>query len=190
MAQDRSSAEKKKERNRRAHLRDFHPDEKGAYRYEGRVRKAGFSGDGADSGQERFRTQVRRMWAAAASLIPALVVIGTLPPEVMEDRALLLIPYILEMLLAVRILWALWRITSGGGTLREYQFETAAARQPLRCRLLAGAAGVSRVFGIVRVLTGTPPGQPAGIAIWFGMQCALCACALVLGKLHKEMRWS
>ena len=190
MAEEHRKGNKDRDPSRRAHLRDFHPDEKGDYRYEGRVREARFPESEDSDAAARFGQQVLRMWIAAAPLVPALIVIGTLPPEVMEDRVVLLVPYILEMILVLRILWAQYRVASGGGKLREYQYTTAAARQPLRCVLLIGAACISAAGGILRLVTGAALQQPAGMAVWFAMQCVLCVCALFLYKLHKQIRWS
>ena len=189
---------KERDTGRRAHLKDFRMGEDGSYHYEGKVFHAHIGKGGETAGQltdpavpeEAFREHLRRMWKAGAVLVPALVVIGTLPAEVMGDKAYLLIPFVLETILVVRILWAMYRITAGGGRLREYQYQTSAARQPLRCRLLEVLAGLSMVLGVVRVLTAAEPVRTGPMAVWFAMQAALLLTGAVLGKMHKALCWS
>ncbi len=183
---------RKRDVSRRAHLRDFKQDENGEYHYEGRIVEAQVSEEGSSgSGStEAFRELLRKMWKTAAVLVPALVVIGTLPPEVMGDRFYLLIPYVLEMIIVVRILWGLYRITAGGGSLREYQHQTAAARQPLRCRILAGCAGLSLVLGTLRLITASDLGRRGAMVLWLFMQAAILGSALLLGRMHNHLEWS
>ncbi len=184
MKADPGKDKARKERNvsRRAHLRDFRQSGDGSYQYEGRILRA--------ETEEDYSRQLRRLWYVASVPVPALVVIGTLPPEVMGDKAYLLIPFILELILAVRILWGLYRITAGRGELREYQYETAAARQPFRCGLLCAAAALSLVLGAVRCLTAAPAPAAGPTALWFLMQTAVAAAGAFLYKLHKTIRWS
>lgn len=171
-------AEKKK--GRRAHLDAFKKNEKGEYIYTGKLYAF-------DETAIRWKTAVIRLGAAWAVLMAAMIVNGCIPAPGMTGCFYVLLPYAAQVVSAAALGVALLSLATAGNPLREYQYEAAVRKIPLRSRLAVVFAGVT-VLGELLYLIQNGAENAAGMAVLFLiLEMISCACAIGVYKYSKSL---
>ncbi|SDF79680.1 hypothetical protein [Marvinbryantia formatexigens] len=170
-------AEKKK--GRRAHLDAFKKNEKGEYIYTGKLYAF-------DETVIRWKTAVIRLGAAWAVLMAAMIINGCIPAPGMAGCFYVLLPYAAQVVSAAALGVALLSVATAGNPLREYQYEAAVKKIPMRSRLAAIFAGAS-VLGELLYLIQNGAGNAAGMAALFlVLEVIACVCAAWICKYSKS----
>lgn len=170
-------AEKKK--GRRAYLEAFKKDEKGEYIYTGKLYAF-------DETHMKWKTAAIRLGAVWAVLMAAMIVNGCIPAPGMADCFYVLLPYAAQVVAAASLGTALFSMISAGNPLREYQYEAAVKKIPLRAQLSAAFAGVN-MLGEIIYLEQNSIENAAGMAgLFLILEASACVCALWMYKFSKN----
>lgn len=169
-------AEKKK--GRRAHLEAFKKNEKGEYIYTGKMYAF-------DEKNIKWKTAVIRLGVVWAALMAMMIINGCIPAPGMANCFYVLLPYAAQVVAAASLGTALFSMISAGNPMREYQYEAAVKKIPLRAQLSAAFAGVN-MLGEIIYLVQNGTGNVLGMAALFlVLEAAACICALWLYKFSK-----
>lgn len=176
--QEYGMAEKKK--GRRAHLDAFKKNEKGEYIYTGKQYVF-------DETIVRWKTAVTRLGAAWAVLMAAMIINGCIPAPGMANCFYILLPYAAQVAAAASLGAALLSVIQAGNPLREYQYEAAVKKIPVRSHLTAAFAGMN-ILGEIFYLVQNGAGNVPEMAVLFlALETAAFLCTLWIYKFSK--RW-
>ena len=95
------------------YLNDFKRQENGQYVYEGAF--YAWNGDRKKS--------LLRLWLIGLGMMASAVAGGCIPAAGMDNTFYVIIPFMLEVIFAASVLWALVRLTAAGDPMRGYLYE-------------------------------------------------------------------
>ncbi len=121
---------KKKRWRRRSYLSDFKKDATGQYAYAGNVYKF----DGDENERRKFTLTLGAL--CVMSIVTASAQ-EFLPGTQMSNMFYVLIPWLLQFLGSVSVVWAYARLAWGGAKLREYVYNASVKKLPTRSLLTA-----------------------------------------------------
>ena len=120
----------KKRWRRRSYLSDFKQDATGQYVYSGNV----YTFDGDESERKRFTLT---LGALCILSVAAAAAQEFLPGTQMSNKFYALIPWLLQFLGSVSVVWAYARLAWGGAKLREYVYNASVKQLPTRSLVTA-----------------------------------------------------
>lgn len=176
-------AEKKKRPGRRDYLNDFHQNVAGEYVYTGthyiyNVEK------------KSYRAHLTCLWVFGALAMACAIVGGCLPHVHFDKVPYVLVPYTVSLVACGMTLYALARMSSGGGTLRSYVYKSTVAKLPARTLVTAIAAGLTFVASVVAAVVGSLAGETGMICIFSCTQGALCCFSLLAYRENRVSHWT
>jgi hypothetical protein len=137
---------KNKKSGRHAYLNKFEKNNSDQYEYRGTI----YTYDDKALSYGRW---LARLWICGIVMAAAVLVNGCIPAPGMQNCIYVLLPYVLQLLAAVSVCWAIVRLTAGGAQLREYIYQATVEKLPMRTMLtaiLAIAAAVGEVIFLIR----------------------------------------
>lgn len=153
----------------RERLKDFGPDDNGKMAYLGdHVRLAG--------GQDRRRLVVT-LWAACGAATLAVLGASLANPAGLSGCPYVVLPYMLQFVALVWVLWGMGRLSVAGERVRAYVRDETVGALPLRC-VVAAALGLVAAAGEV-VLLATSGTAPAAADFAF-LACEVVAVAALV----------
>lgn len=158
-----------KRKGRRAYLDSFRRNGKGEYEYTGKMYT--FRGSSPDTAEEELGRAVRKLWVLWLVSAAALAAAGCIRAPGMDNCFYVLLPYVAGIAGELRVFLAVYRLASGGASLKEYEYEGSIKVLPGRAAVLAVCSGACGVCEIVFVCLNGLEGLAAG----FGGFLALCA---------------
>ncbi len=144
-----NNKDQKDRKNKHAYLRDFQPDDSGAYIYTG-VRMSPMP-----PGGKSVRRMYLEMTALSCAAVLFCVIGGCIPSAGMLNCFYVILPFIAEISLAVSILWIMCRMTYhgySGDALREYVYEATFAKIDGRTKtaqLLTAVSFAATIFYVI-----------------------------------------
>lgn len=177
-------ADKKKKRpGRRDYLNDFHPNVAGEYIYTGTHYIYNVE-------TKSFKTHLTHLWVFGALAMVCAIVGGCLPNVHFDKVPYVLLPYTVGLVACGATLYALGKMSVGGGKLRSYVYKSSVAKLPRRTLITAIASGLTFVTGIVAALIGKLAGSVPMICIFSCTQVALCCFSLLVYRENRVSQWN
>lgn len=168
-----------RKKGRRAHLDAFKKNEKGEYIYTGKQYVF-------DEANIKWKTAAIRLGAVWAVMMAAMITNGCIPAPGMANCFYVLLPYAAQVVAAASLGTALFALLSAGNSLREYQYEAAVKKIPMRSQLTASFAGVN-MLGEMIYLVRNGTESAAGMAVLFlVLETMACLCALWVYRFSKN----
>lgn len=174
-------AEKKK-RKRRAYLDSFQKGSDGTYSYQGDF----YVFEPQDKG---LRTELLRLWAAAAVMLGALVAAGCVGGPGTGDCFYVLMPYVINVIAGISVCWGLGRLTINKSPLRAYIYEETVGQLPARAVFSAVCACAAVLGEAVYVIRNGTEGSTAGCILFLVTEVLACWTAVLIRKQTKRMNW-
>ena len=115
----------KKYKGRRAYLNDFKKNENGNYEYQGIMYR--FTGS-----KEGFRKELIHLWILFGGMMLALIITGCLDTPGLMNSFFVILPFSVSFVFGISTGWGLWRMTTGGASLRAYVYQASAEKLPFR----------------------------------------------------------
>lgn len=168
----------KKRRGSRAYLNDFERDLTGRYHYRGKLYHY--------QGTLPRQRALAMLWGCGGASLVLLLAAGCLDGPGLGRCFYVLLPYVAAFVAGVTVCWALGRITAGGDPLREYVYESAAAKLFGRSRVAALFSGITALMCLLHmVLNGV---------IWQRIVFLLLSVAatggqVMLGRICAGVHW-
>lgn len=172
-----------RKRKRRAYLDSFQMGSDGKYAYRGDL----YSFEEQD---RTLRQELTRLFAGAAVMTAALIVAGSVGGPGTGSCFYVLMPYALNMIAAISVLWGLGRLAINKKPLRAYIYEETVGRLPVRAVLSAVLAGAAVLGEVIYVLRNGMEGKTAGCILFLLMEGLVCLTAVWLKKQISAMHWS
>lgn len=164
------------------HLKDFAPDEKGGYRYQGeRYRCA--------AGSAGLAALLKRLWLLSVALAAAVLAGGCIPAPGMGNCAYLLLPYAAEVGTAGSVIWATVRLQAGEYPLRGYIYQATVLALPNRCMAAACMAALGAAGETLYLLLHGSGGHMAAGALLLLLKAVEIASALFARRLVRGSEW-
>jgi hypothetical protein len=170
---------KKEKKGRRAHLDHFRMNDEGQFVYKGDLYT--FSGDRSH--------YMKKLWICCVLIMIAVVLEGCIQIPGMDDCFYVLIPYVITLMSAVSVCWAMGRLTAGGYPLKEYVYEATVPKLPERTVWVILFAGLGTVCGIIYVLTSGTDGKTAGFIIFLILNLIVIFLAYRMRQTVLSMQW-
>ena len=157
---------RKKERER---LSDFGRDESGKMAYLGdHVRLA--------DGHDRCRL-LATLWAACGVATAAVVAASLANPEGLSGCPYVVVPYMLQFVTMVWVLWGMGRLSAAGERVRVYVRDETVGALPRRCVAALALGLVAAVGEVVLLATSVTAPAPADLAF---LSCEVVAAAALV----------
>lgn len=199
-------AEKNNRKKRRAYLDSFQKNEKGNYEYHGdlyfwagmkRPARSGRQSQdehplrgGKPAYEERsLRRELTLLWGLCAGMLCALIAAGCVEAPGVMNCAYVLIPYTVNLVAGISVCWGLCRLTAGGNPLRAYICEASVMQIPGRAVCTAIGAGAAAAGELIWVFRNGMEGKTVGCILFFLLEGAVFAAALVMRYRVKQMNW-
>lgn len=176
----------KKKKKRRAHLDGFQKNDQGKYDYTGNV----YEYEGSGGLECSLRSELLKLWGAAAVLLGSLIASGCVTAPGMDDCFYVLLPYIAALMAGISACWALCRLTSGGNPLKEYVYEASVNALPGRTLLAFFCAAVCEAGEIIYVCLHGMGEKTAGFCIISVLNVLSIVSSLVLRRSVMRMTWT
>ena len=174
--------ENRRKHRRREHLNDFHLNVAGEYVYNGALYACRSS-----AGEVR---RIRRaVWAASALLVLAVIAGGCIPAPGMQNCFYVLLPYLGEFLSAASVVWALVKLGTDWGTVREYNYVKSAAVLPVRAVLTAAFSALGIVCEGIFFFTSDRTGQTVFALLYVLLKMTALLCALFVRTKIMQTEW-
>lgn len=171
-----------KKKGRRAYLEQFRKNESGEYTYQGKL----YIWKEEKHSRKSSVTWLCLKWAV---LMAAAVANGCIPAPGMGNTFYVLIPYAGQVVAEASLGTALFSMIAAGNPLREYQYEAALKKVPLRAELTAAFSGVSILAEIIFLIR-EGAGEAAAMAVLFLVLGAVAAgSALLLLRQFQKLKW-
>lgn len=135
-----------KKKRSKAYLDDFKKTASGEYAWQG----AEYAWDGGKAGQRRA---LFKLWTAGSAMAAATLAAGCIPAAGMDGCFYLLLPYLLQAVLVIRVLWLLGRLSGAGSRIRAYIYEETVHKFPFSIRaymICTGVVLVCEAFFLLR----------------------------------------
>ena len=151
-----------------------------------RMKRENISIQGSCTHLMRLLSGGKRRSSVWAVLMAAMIINGCIPAPGMAGCFYVLLPYAAQVVSAAALGVALLSVATAGNPLREYQYEAAVKKIPMRSRLAAIFAGAS-VLGELLYLIQNGAGNAAGMAALFlVLEVIACVCAAWICKYSKS----
>ncbi len=170
----------KKPRGLRPWLDDIRLDGSGNYAYQGSHLQ--FSGDA--NWFHRFKI---RLGILVGVLIASAIVAGCLNVGELDNTALVLIPYMLEIIFTAAFAWAAIRLLSSSSIMRSYIHKQTAGRLPVLSLLLAVAGAATAVCAAVFMML-KEAWSVTGVCCLV-LHLLVCAAALLAYRVLRSASW-
>lgn len=135
-------AEEKKRRGRRAYLDDYKALANGEIIYTGKVYSY--------SGSIPWKKELSALWLCGGLPGVCVTVCGVLPASGMMNTFYVILPWLLSLIGAGSVIWALCRVTCHGEHLKEHVYNATAAALPVRAVFTAICGAVTMAGQIVK----------------------------------------
>ncbi|MCD8052104.1 MAG: hypothetical protein LUE89_10570 [Clostridiales bacterium] len=119
-----------------AHTDEFHRTASGEYVYTG----GHYAYQGGGRSRRRAMAGLVALWAASFA---ATVAAGCIPGTGMQQRAYVILPYVVQMVASVSLGWGIGRLVTGGDPLRAYVYEETVGSIPRRALVAAVGAALT-----------------------------------------------
>ena len=171
-----------KKRSRRDHLNDFHLNIAGEYVYDGALYAC-------QSSEKELRSIRRTVWAMAAVLVAAVLAGGCIPAPGMQNCFYVLLPYLGEFLSAASVVWALVKLGTDWGTVREYNYRKSVAVLPARTVVTAVFSLLGIACEFVFFFANDHTGQTFFALLYVLLKLTALLSALVLRAEIMRAEW-
>ena len=174
--------EQHKKHNRREHLNDFHRNVAGEYVYDGALYSC-------QTGEEKLCRIKRAVWATAAVLIAAVAAGGCIPAPGMQNCFYVLLPYLGEFLSAGSVVWALAKLGTDWGAVREYNYRKSVAVLPVRTAVTAFFSGLGIACELIFFFVNDHVGQTFFVLLYVLLKLTALLSVLVLRAEIMHTEW-
>jgi hypothetical protein len=100
-----------------------------------------------------------------------------------------LAPYVASLLGAASQIWGIYRLTSGGDPLRDYDWEASVGKLPMRSILTAIFAGVAILAEIVTVILPAYQAKIGSAILFIVLEAAVLAGAVLVRRAILHLKW-
>lgn len=172
--------DKKKRSGKRAYLNDFKPNVAGEFIYTGKTYRW----------QQDRKPVLLRLWLLSGIAAAATLINGCISGTGMDKHFWTLLPWVISLVAALSMVYAVGRLTFAGEQVREYILEATVEKIPMRGMICAVFAGVSAVGGIVNLFLADFAGNLVCGVIFVVLQGASAGCSVVLRRTVERLEWA
>ena len=177
-------AEKKKRKGRRSYLNDFYTDVSGNIVYNGRMLTY--------HGELPYPAARLRIGIYCGLVFACVFAVACLPAPSMLGfgKTYVILPFILEVIGLLLVVWAAVRMLYHGESLREYVYEASAKKLPWWLEMTAFFAAASAVCNVIYVALNGFGGQVVLSLLVVALHILAILFALLGVRFLRKITWS
>lgn len=172
----------KKKRGRRAYLDDFQVTVSGEYIYVGDT----YAFQGSKQAHRRLLFQLGGL---SLAMVAATVTAGCIRAPGTLNCGYIVIPYVVSLVSAISLVWALIQLATAGTTLRSYVHHRTVEAFPTRSMLTVICSSISILGELLYVLLNGTEGMAGGMLLFLFCQAAVLTGALLWRRLTDRIVW-
>lgn len=142
-----------------------------------------------EGGESAYRLSLRKLWAAAAAVGIAALAAGCIPAAGMDRSFYLLLPYMVQLVAAVSVVWTMLRLSRAGSTMRAYIYEETVHKLSFRSRLTEGFAIAVLIGEVIFLVKNGFQGKAAGTVLFVAAELMAVAGGHFLCRVLDKMVW-
>lgn len=174
-------------KNRKEYLNDFRKNTEGQYEYKGEYYICEYQG--AD-----YRRRLLYGWAASVLLFAAAAVAGNIDaPGIgtgFGNSIYVVIPWLVNLLGGVSVLWTMCRISAGKNPMRAYTYEETIEKLPARAGLTCVFSVASVIAEVIYLCLHTEEGNFLRAVLFCGLELVTFAASLWMLRRFSAIKWT
>lgn len=137
-------------------------------------------------GKERKKTLIK-LWGLSLAMTVGAIGAGCVPAPGLQDTFYVLLPLMVEIILAVSCLWGLGQLTAGGENLKEYVFTGTVEKLPGRYTAVVVFAAAAALLELLYLLL---HGEFSMLMLLFwGLEVLSAGTAILTKKEISGLKW-
>jgi hypothetical protein len=117
-------------------------------------------------------------------------VAGSIDAPGSRNSMFVLIPYVIELMGGISMVWAMCRLTAGGNRMREYVYQASAEKLPGRAMFTAVFGVLSLVGEIIYICQNGFEKKIIGFLIFLILEILIFAMSLLMRLFITKMEWT
>ena len=138
-------------------------------------------------GEKSRKRSLMELWGLTVPMAVCVIAGGCIPAPGTQNTFYVLLPMMVEIILAVSCLWLLGQVTLGGDPMKEYVYHDSAEKLPGRLLATAVFAAATALLELLYLGLNGGFGLLAGLVL--GMQIMVIFLAFWGRKFAARMKW-
>lgn len=167
-------------KSRKSALEHYQVNAGGEYVYTGKYLRYQENG-------KSLKRALGELWGVCTAMVVCVIACGCIPAPGMVNTFYVLLPLMLEIILAVSCLWLLGQITAGGDPVKEYVYHDSVEKLPGRLMATMILAAATVVTELLYLILNGDFVLSAGVVL--GLQVLAFVLAFGAKRSIFQMKW-